>query len=223
MSLKEEGNDAVKANDFALAVQKYSDALGASPSDHTIYSNRSYAHQKLGDGKKALDDAEDCIALKGDFAKGWLRKGQAHELLGQYRNAVEAYRSGLDMDPASAPLKAAYKDADAKERAAPPSPSPAPAPAPAPAARARAPAPAPASRENQVQKTREERQDALMEVDLPKIFVNFAKVHWMCAYLSSSPVAVLGHAVAASCQLQTWAPDLAQLCAQSCRSGLWAF
>eukprot|EP01043_Picozoa_sp_COSAG02_P012415 COSAG02_NODE_478_length_21511_cov_120.811087_11_plen_207_part_00 len=93
---------------------------------------------KLGKAAAALKDAEACITWKGDFARGWLRKGQAHGALSQWRDAVEAYRSGLDIDPSNDQLKQAYKAADEAERMAPRSSAPASAPKPAPS-----PAPAP--------------------------------------------------------------------------------
>ena len=99
MSLKEQGNAAFKALDFESAVQYYSEALVEDPKNYAIYSNRSAAYLKIGKAAAALKDAEACITWKGDFTRGWLRKGQAHEAMDQWRDAVEAYRSGLDIDP----------------------------------------------------------------------------------------------------------------------------
>ena len=133
-TLKEEGNAAFKAGQYELAVEKYSAALGEDPKGYAIYSNRSAAYLKLGKAAAALKDAEACITWKGDFARGWLRKGQAHEALSQWRDAVEAYRSGLDIDPDNDQLKQAYRLADEAERKAPRTSTPAPAPAKKPAA-----------------------------------------------------------------------------------------
>ena len=137
-TLKEEGNAAFKAGQYELAVEKYSAALAEDPKAYAVYSNRSAAYLKLGKATAALKDAEACITWKGDFTRGWLRKGQAHEALSQWRDAVEAYRSGLDFDPSNDQLKQAHKAADEAERRVPRSSAPAPAPRPAPA-----PSPAP--------------------------------------------------------------------------------
>lgn len=174
---KDTGNAAFKSGDYQAAVTAYGLAIDLAPPDHTLYSNRSAAYAKLKKGQLALSDAEECVNIKGDFARGWQRKGQALELLGRMREAVEAYRAGLDMNPDNQALKDAFRAADARERASPPSSSPAPAPA---ATSSRAPAPSPrASSNDQVQKTEDERAQELMQVDVPSAVLNFAKVHWM--------------------------------------------
>ena len=83
---KEAGNAAFKAGDYGLAVEHYTKALADDPNNHTIFSNRSAAYLKLDKGALALKDAEACITWKADFARGWLRKGQAHEQLDQWRD-----------------------------------------------------------------------------------------------------------------------------------------
>jgi hypothetical protein len=92
---------------------------------------------------------------------------------------VEAYRSGLDMDPDMLQLKEAYRKADEAERRVPRgSPAPAPAPAPAPVPTSRASSSSSSSSSGQVQQTREKPSD-LIEVDVPKIAFKFAKDHWL--------------------------------------------
>lgn len=138
MSLKEQGNAAFKAGDHETAIQFYSEALAEDPKNYAIYSNRSAAYLKIGKAAAALKDAEACITWKGDFTRGWLRKGQAHEAMDQWRDAVESYRSGLDIDPTNDQLKQAYKAADEAERRKPrQSDEPSPASAPAPVRRQR--------------------------------------------------------------------------------------
>lgn len=67
--LKQQGNDAMKANDFEAAVKCYSEAIALSPDNHVLYSNRSAAFMKQDLYQQALEDAEKTIELKKDWAK----------------------------------------------------------------------------------------------------------------------------------------------------------
>ena len=67
---KAEGNAKFKAKDFGAAIEQYTIALAHDPLDHIFYSNRSACYAEQYEGEKALRDAERCIALKPDFAKG---------------------------------------------------------------------------------------------------------------------------------------------------------
>ena len=69
---------------------------------HVFYSNRSAAYLSNGDVEKALEDAEGCIKLKGDWAKGYSRKGAALHAMKQYPESVAAYEAGLEVDPSNA-------------------------------------------------------------------------------------------------------------------------
>ena len=118
---KEQGNAAFESNKYERAIQLYTRALAEStnPQKYTIYSNRSAAYLKIGKCSAALKDAETCITLKDDFARGWLRKGQAHEVMFQWRDAVEAYRFGLKIDPTNTVLKQAHQNASANVKVKP--------------------------------------------------------------------------------------------------------
>jgi hypothetical protein len=65
---KQLGNKAFTEKNYAAALQYYAEALKFGE-DHTVYSNRSMTHAKLGDGRAALADATKCLEIKGDFAK----------------------------------------------------------------------------------------------------------------------------------------------------------
>merc|ERR1712100_915742 len=48
---------------------------------------------------EALKDAEKCIELKPDWAKGYTRKGHVEFFTKQYDKALETYQEGLKHDP----------------------------------------------------------------------------------------------------------------------------
>ena len=70
---KELGNAAFKAQDFNKAVEHYTEALQATPNEHTILGNRSASYHNLKKYDQALEDGLRCVELKPDWAKGYLR------------------------------------------------------------------------------------------------------------------------------------------------------
>ena len=110
--LKAEGNAALKANDAAGAIAKYTEAIALEPS-HLLYSNRSAAHAQRGDWEAALSDASDCVALDPNWPKGWCRKGAAHYALNDFGAAVAAYEAALKLTPTDSGIQAALADAQA--------------------------------------------------------------------------------------------------------------
>lgn len=63
-----------------------------------FYSNRSAALLSLGKGDKALEDADECVKIKPDWAKGHGRRGAALYALQRFDDALQAYDAGLAMD-----------------------------------------------------------------------------------------------------------------------------
>ena len=60
-------------------MKHYTEALArgppkVNPDAHKLYSNRAACYTKLGAWDAGLKDADECIALKPDFAKGYVRK-----------------------------------------------------------------------------------------------------------------------------------------------------
>ena len=53
----------------------------AGPPDATLFSNRSLCLIKMGEGEKALFDAEACWGMQPYWPKAYYRKGAAHMLL----------------------------------------------------------------------------------------------------------------------------------------------
>ena len=53
----------------------------------------------------ALQDADECIRLAPDFAKGYSRKGHLQFFMKEYEKALETYDTGLKHDPTNSELK----------------------------------------------------------------------------------------------------------------------
>jgi stress-induced-phosphoprotein 1 len=54
-----------------------------NPNDHVYFSNRSGAYASLNQYEEALSDANKCVEIKPDWAKGYGRKGLAEFKLGE--------------------------------------------------------------------------------------------------------------------------------------------
>jgi stress-induced-phosphoprotein 1 len=70
---KELGNAAFKAQDYTKAVEHYTEAIAATPGDHTIYGNRSASYHNLKKYNEALADGAKCVDINPAWAKGYLR------------------------------------------------------------------------------------------------------------------------------------------------------
>ena len=99
MTSKEQGNEMFKAKNFEKAVEFYGQAIQENPTDHTIYGNRSASYHNLKEYENALSDADKCIELKGDWSKGYQRKGMALHGLHKLKQSMDAYKKGLELDP----------------------------------------------------------------------------------------------------------------------------
>jgi len=69
---KDQGNQAFKDGKYDEAVNFYTSAINLAPNDHILYSNRSGSYASLAKYQEALEDAEICISLNPNFAKGIL-------------------------------------------------------------------------------------------------------------------------------------------------------
>jgi len=102
---KAAGNAAFKAGNYDEAVAQFTTAIEADPTNHVLYSNRSGAYAAKSAFKEALLDANKCIDLKGDWAKGHSRRGAAYFGLKNWIQAQSAYEKGLELDPSSQVMK----------------------------------------------------------------------------------------------------------------------
>jgi stress-induced-phosphoprotein 1 len=91
---KAKGNAALQAGDFDDAIDAYTEAIELDATNHVFYSNRSAAYLSNDNGEAALADAELCIQTKGDWAKGFNRKGAALHHLGRLEDAIAAFEEG---------------------------------------------------------------------------------------------------------------------------------
>ncbi len=87
------------AKNFSEAIEHYTNAINMDGSNHVYYSNRSAAYLSKNEAVNALEDANSCIGLNPNFAKGYSRKGAALHALKRYNDSIAAYNEGLEKFP----------------------------------------------------------------------------------------------------------------------------
>lgn len=106
---KERGNELFAAGNYDMAIKSYSMAIRLDRGNHVLHSNRSAAYAGAGRFEDALSDAETCVKLAPDFAKGYLRHAVALSGLGQHAESAKVCAKGLKKDPESEALSAQLK------------------------------------------------------------------------------------------------------------------
>eukprot|EP00980_Cylindrotheca_fusiformis_P005996 scaffold1284_cov108-Cylindrotheca_fusiformis.AAC.10 len=100
------GDEAYRKGDPGLAIKYYTKAINDSnASNHVYYSNRSAANLTMGNADSALEDANHCIRLNPEFAKGYCRRGAALHVLQRFQESRAAYMTGLELHPDDDGLK----------------------------------------------------------------------------------------------------------------------
>lgn len=97
MELKQKGNQSFSKQEYTEAIEFYTQAIAVCPMEHTLFSNRSISYSKLGKFIEALADANRCIELKPNFARGYLRKCVALNGLGRYEEVLEPAQEGYKL------------------------------------------------------------------------------------------------------------------------------
>lgn len=108
---KTEGNAAFTAGKWDLALQKFSQCIELDPTDHVFWSNRSGTNLQLKRTRDAVSDAEQCVRIKDDWAKGYSRLGAALLADTQGIAAVTAFEKGLRLDTANEAMLKGLADA----------------------------------------------------------------------------------------------------------------
>uniref|UniRef100_A0A3P9N591 Small glutamine-rich tetratricopeptide repeat-containing protein alpha n=1 Tax=Poecilia reticulata TaxID=8081 RepID=A0A3P9N591_POERE len=112
--LKTDGNDQMKVENFAAAVEFYSKAIALNPQNAVYYCNRAAAYSKLGNYAGAVQDCERAIRIDPNYSKAYGRMGLALASLNKHTEAVGYYRKALELDPDNDTYKTNMKIAEEK-------------------------------------------------------------------------------------------------------------
>eukprot|EP00697_Spironema_sp_BW2_P018096 gnl/Spiro4/9972_TR5299_c0_g1_i1.p1 gnl/Spiro4/9972_TR5299_c0_g1~~gnl/Spiro4/9972_TR5299_c0_g1_i1.p1 ORF type:complete len:242 (-),score=6.56 gnl/Spiro4/9972_TR5299_c0_g1_i1:192-917(-) len=111
LEAREAGNTSFRSGRHTDAVRFFSAAITFEPLNHLLWSNRSAAYALKHDYQRALADADKCISLRGDWYKGFSRRGFALFHLGSYVEAAAAYEAGLKLNPSDAEMTTSLDEA----------------------------------------------------------------------------------------------------------------
>lgn len=103
-TFNEEGKRQFKAKHFESAIKSFTKAIELAPEDERYFANRSAAHAKLLQWKESAEDAKQCVVLKPEWVKGYVRQANALHALKEYEEAVQVCLAGLQKDPSAQAL-----------------------------------------------------------------------------------------------------------------------
>ena len=87
--------EAFNVQNFKRAEQHLSSAIELDPENHVFYSNRAAAYMALEQYDRALGDADECIRLQPEWAKGYSRRGAALFRMDKLVDARDAFELSL--------------------------------------------------------------------------------------------------------------------------------
>jgi len=100
---KEKGNQAFKAGKYQDALTHYTAGIDADPHNASnaslLYANRAAVYLKLKKYTEALADCNKSIELNENYAKAYLRRGEARMELGEYEEASRDFNRTHQLDP----------------------------------------------------------------------------------------------------------------------------
>ncbi|VAI90087.1 unnamed protein product [Triticum turgidum subsp. durum] len=105
------GSISLKKKDYVVAAKLYSQAMQLDPDDAVLFSDRSLCWLNMGNGRKALLDANKCRKMRPHWPKACHRQGEALMLLKDYEGASERFLDGLKLDPVDTDIEDALREA----------------------------------------------------------------------------------------------------------------
>nr|OQO27931.1 hypothetical protein B0A51_04277 [Rachicladosporium sp. CCFEE 5018] len=109
VSLKNKGNDAFKAHDWASAVDYYTKAIEANDQEPSFYTNRAQAYIKQEAYGYAIADASKAIELDQNFVKAYYRRAMANTAVLRHADAIHDWKIVVRKNPADKTAKMQYE------------------------------------------------------------------------------------------------------------------
>mmetsp|Transcript_27370 Transcript_27370/g.44552 ORF Transcript_27370/g.44552 Transcript_27370/m.44552 type:complete len:1085 (-) Transcript_27370:89-3343(-) len=114
-ALNDLGNGAFKEGDYSSAVDYYSKAI-EKYATAKYHSNRAASYSKLDQWENAYNDGRAATLIDPNWARGYVRQGEALIGMQNYSEALKAYERALKLDPDDATVTSAITHCRAAQR-----------------------------------------------------------------------------------------------------------
>ncbi len=93
-----QGNENLAENNFKVAIVNYDTAIILGSENYSVFFNRAFAKEKIGDLQGAIKDYSKTISLKDDFLKAYSSRGNVFFKLKKYEKALADYDLAILFD-----------------------------------------------------------------------------------------------------------------------------
>lgn len=111
-AFKNEGNAAIKAHNWPLAIENYTKAIEIYDKEPAYFSNRAQANIKSEAYGSAIIDASKAIELDPNFVKAYYRRAVAYTAILKLRDAVKDFRTVVKKIPGDKDAKIKLADCE---------------------------------------------------------------------------------------------------------------
>jgi tetratricopeptide (TPR) repeat protein len=94
----DKGMEYYDADNWLMAVEQFTLAIGVNSQLKDAYFNRGYAYDELGQYQTAITDYTKAIQLEPDDALYYYNRGIAYRQLGQYQTAITDFTKAIQLD-----------------------------------------------------------------------------------------------------------------------------
>jgi tetratricopeptide (TPR) repeat protein len=95
----DKGMDAIRRQDYGLAIAEFSEVIRLKPKHAGAYNNRGVSYASTGDWDKALADFNEAIRLNPEYVEAYYNRGTACNSKGDSDKAIADYDEAIRLNP----------------------------------------------------------------------------------------------------------------------------